>query len=51
MSMQKIISQNVYRNGGGVILVASVGEKVKVITPPIMPEPRLPRVNADLPLP
>lgn len=56
MSIQKIISGNPYRNGGGVILTGNSKEggdkfdgKIKKITPPIMTEPTLPRVNEDYP--
>ena len=48
MSIQKIDNAKPYRNGGGIILVASVGEIYKTIDAPIMPEPKETNINADL---
>ena len=48
MSIKKIDEAKVYRNGGGVVLVATVGEVYKTITPPIMSEPKLPHINNDI---
>ena len=51
MSIQKVDNAKPYRNGGGVILVASVGEVYKAIDAPIMPEPKLTNVNEDIDYP